>query len=209
LDAVKEDLPVKRTDDPDGRRAELLAAAARAIARHGFDRLRLRDVADEAGVSIGMLQHYFATREQLGREAFAHVCEDRARRLAASTASAADAWGRVEAYLRDAFAWHELADRARSWIDLAVAAAHDPELRRLSTRSYELWRAPLRDVVEQGVSAGELRPVVPPEEAVLAIIALIDGAEVRVLADEDDDPGIADRTLATAIVVARHLLGAA
>jgi AcrR family transcriptional regulator len=198
----------RRTDDPDGRRVELLAAAARAIGRHGFDRLRLRDVADEAGVSIGMLQHYFATRDQLGREAFAYVCQERARRLAASTASMHDAWERVEAYLRDAFEWRELTDRARSWIDLAVAAARDRDLRRQSTLSYELWRAPLRDAIHQGIADGGLHPIVPAEEAVLAIIALIDGAEVRVLADEDDDPAIAERTLATAILVARHLLGA-
>ena len=56
-----------RTD----RRDEVLAAAATVMARMGFERMRLRDVATEAGVSIGLLQHYFETREQLGREAFA------------------------------------------------------------------------------------------------------------------------------------------
>ena len=60
------------------RRDEILAAAATVMARMGFERMRLRDVATEAGVSIGLLQHYFETREQLGRETFAAICGDRA-----------------------------------------------------------------------------------------------------------------------------------
>ena len=40
------------------RRAAIMAAAEQLLAVHGFDAMRLRDVAQQAGVSIGLIQHY-------------------------------------------------------------------------------------------------------------------------------------------------------
>lgn len=43
----------------DARREEILAAAAQAFARHGFARTKVSDVAARAGVSYGLVYHYF------------------------------------------------------------------------------------------------------------------------------------------------------
>jgi hypothetical protein len=40
-----------------------------------------------------------------------------------------------------------------------------------------------------------------------AILALIDGTEVRVVADDRDDRETLQRTLDTTLVITRHLLG--
>ena len=78
------------------RRDDLLTAAATVMGRMGFERMRLRDVASEAGVSIGLLQHYFETREQLGREAFAAICGTRATPFSSEDDGALDrsVWSR-------------------------------------------------------------------------------------------------------------------
>ena len=49
-------------------------SAGRSRAR-GLTALRLADVADEAGVSVGTIQHYFGTRERLLLETFAFETE--------------------------------------------------------------------------------------------------------------------------------------
>src|SRR5580658_8092240 len=110
------------------RRAELLQAAGEVIRRVGFERMRLRDVAQEAGVSIGMLQHYFETREQLGREAFAAVCGARARGVAERAEHEGPAWPRIQHMLEYALEPHQVRERASTWLDLCASASRDGEL---------------------------------------------------------------------------------
>ena len=47
------------------RRDEILAAAVRVFARRGFHTCRVSDVAREAGVSHGLVYHYFASKDEL------------------------------------------------------------------------------------------------------------------------------------------------
>lgn len=57
--------------DPNARRAELAAATRRAILRRGLEGVTLREVAREAGWSIGVLTHYFETKDELLRYSLA------------------------------------------------------------------------------------------------------------------------------------------
>ena len=52
----------------------------RVIAAQGVGQARLADIADEAGVSLGLVQHYFRHRERLVTEAFASETERVTRR---------------------------------------------------------------------------------------------------------------------------------
>ena len=47
------------------RRAELLAVAARVFSRQGYVGTRISDIADAAGISKGLLYHYFPGKEQV------------------------------------------------------------------------------------------------------------------------------------------------
>ncbi len=61
--------------DADRRRSDVVAAALRLVAREGAAALSLRRVADEAGLNVGSVRHYFdgsddlltATAEEVGR----------------------------------------------------------------------------------------------------------------------------------------------
>ena len=54
-----------RPTDHDQRRAHLIDIAARLIARNGMDGLTIREVANAAGYSTGIVTHYFADKRQL------------------------------------------------------------------------------------------------------------------------------------------------
>ena len=56
----------------DGREA-LLEAALRLVAKGGLRALKYRTLAEEAGVTHGLIRHYFGTREALIREAIAYA----------------------------------------------------------------------------------------------------------------------------------------
>ena len=52
------------------RKQAILDATLRLVAAQGAAAVRLRDVARAAGVSVGSLQYYFDSRDQLVRAAF-------------------------------------------------------------------------------------------------------------------------------------------
>ena len=57
--------PLQVAEQAADRRAELLAAVARVIARRGYAGTRFQDVAEEAGVAVGTLQPNFGTRTRM------------------------------------------------------------------------------------------------------------------------------------------------
>jgi AcrR family transcriptional regulator len=58
------------------RRSEILQAAIRVISHRGADHARLVDIADEAGVSVGLIQHYFRTRSALLSDVFGSAMDN-------------------------------------------------------------------------------------------------------------------------------------
>lgn len=64
------------------RRRHLARAVCRIIAERGLDAVSLRDVASEAGVSMGAVQHYFKTKEDMLVFALEDVNERGAARVA-------------------------------------------------------------------------------------------------------------------------------
>lgn len=50
---------------PDNRREELLLAAARLFAQHGFEATSMRDIAREVGMLAGSMYYHFPSKEEL------------------------------------------------------------------------------------------------------------------------------------------------
>lgn len=67
--------------DHQARRLELAEALWRVTRRAGWDAVSVRKVAAEAGVSVGMVQHYFTTKDELLRFAFEMIDEDVRQRI--------------------------------------------------------------------------------------------------------------------------------
>ncbi|WP_189315364.1 TetR/AcrR family transcriptional regulator [Streptomyces brasiliensis] len=76
--------PRKRVDYGTGREA-LLNAAVRVVARGGLRKLTYRAVAQEAGVTHGLVVHHFGSRDALIGEALAHAVDSSAGASARQT----------------------------------------------------------------------------------------------------------------------------
>ena len=70
--------------DAEARRQDVVEAVLRIIAGDGLERASLRETADEAGLAVGSVRHYFAGSEQLLAFSFASVVDRIVRRLEAS-----------------------------------------------------------------------------------------------------------------------------
>jgi TetR/AcrR family transcriptional regulator, transcriptional repressor of bet genes len=74
--------PVPKKIDHDERRRQLAGALWRVLATRGMEAVSLRHVAAEAGVSMGMVQHYFADKDAMVLFALSSMTEQYSRRLA-------------------------------------------------------------------------------------------------------------------------------
>ncbi|MBG0851885.1 TetR family transcriptional regulator [Streptomyces spinoverrucosus] len=73
VESASEDLPRKRVRNYGTGRVALLEAAVRVVARGGLRKLTYRAVAEEAGVTHGLVVHHFGSRDALIEEAVAHA----------------------------------------------------------------------------------------------------------------------------------------
>jgi len=55
----------KRVRDPEAKRAAILAAARSVFAEHGYDKATIRQIAERAGVTHGLVVLHFSTKAQL------------------------------------------------------------------------------------------------------------------------------------------------
>jgi AcrR family transcriptional regulator len=145
------------------RREQLIAAAARVIARSGYDAATVRDVAGEAGVSTGVIAYYFDGKDDL----FAHVLRtaSRAFRARLERARADDEGARAHAL----------------WIDFWARAARDPALAGLTVRLYDGWRSEIADAVRDGQRTGAFREDADPEAFARGYAAAADGLATHVV----------------------------
>ncbi|MGH3291363.1 MAG: TetR/AcrR family transcriptional regulator, partial [Trebonia sp.] len=168
------------------RKRAILDATLRLVAAEGAGAVRLRDVARASGVSVGSLQYYFDSRDQLIREAFDQHARDVVDLITLAGDASATPSDRLAAVLEAATLRPDLRHSAALWMEFVSAGLHDDQLRTLLAGTYEAWRGLLAEVVRAGTEAGEFRPLLPAETVVSCLVALIDGFELAVAIDVAD-----------------------
>jgi AcrR family transcriptional regulator len=162
---------IKPTPPPVDRRTDLVTAAYHQIARLGFEGLRTREVAAEAGVNVATLHYYFPSKETLIRGVLAYAME-RFRSTLHASGSAAD-------QLRSHFAGirrlvHDEPELFAVMGELALRSTRDPFIRDLHKQNTDIWRATLRGLLAKAVADGSLSgPRNPDAQASLAVAALM------------------------------------
>jgi AcrR family transcriptional regulator len=163
------------------RRPQILAAAARVIARRGLTGLRLADVASEAGVSIGTIQHYFGTRQRLLLETFTFETERSLDRWLSAGHNGANAWEQMLALVDIVLDPPTFRERWTRWLQFWAAYARDPKLRRSIGATYDYWRAPFERAIGAGIESRDFAPDLPLDSVVDRALALLDGLALQVL----------------------------
>lgn len=80
-----------RRQSPAARRAQLIEATIRTLARTGFARLTLADVTREAGLSLGLANFHFSSKERLLEATLEALAEEYRQNWAAALAAAGPA----------------------------------------------------------------------------------------------------------------------
>jgi len=160
---------------PDERTRALMESALKLLMQRGYRRIRLEDVADDAGVSKATVYHYFANKDELltqtiaGRMAEKH--DEAERRLAARGGSAA---ARLQMFLRQ-FWDLSLTRQAGLWQQMLAAeiATGAPDVFAVWARGLvRRWRV-VRRLIREGQQTGEFRCDLNAEIAARVIISAL------------------------------------
>ena len=126
-----------RQVDPEQRRAELAEAVWTVIRRDGLQRASVRNVAREAGLSMGSLRHYFATQSELLCFAMQLVGE-RARARVRAIEPADDPRETAERLLQELVPLdQERRAEAEVWLAFTGHALVDPDQRAIHQRIHD------------------------------------------------------------------------
>jgi AcrR family transcriptional regulator len=172
------------------RREQICRAAAAVIAREGFAGSTMRMVAEEAGVSTGMINHYFDNRQDLLTQALQFVSERAQGRMRQAMEDIPPGRERLAALLDSALADEpEVAETWRVWINAYGEAVRLPELRHTIESRLHSWYEMI-DLALEGL-VGEQEPgSIPPSWRFDAILnglaiqaltseAVLDGSQIR------------------------------
>lgn len=171
-----------------GARERVLDATLELIGEQGIAGVTNRAVAARAGVSPGSLSYHFPSQTELLRETLLRFVVAEAARLEALLAPGTAELDPLAAGVR---AIVEGADRRAvlAQTELYLQACRDPELQAVAVQAYAAYDGAARRMLE-GLGVRDPEPLVP------ALIALVDGYELRRLAlgdvgQDDDGPSLA------------------
>ena len=160
------------------QRDRILAVAAGVLAERGFERARFRDVAEAAGVSIGLLQNYFTTRDEMFEEAFSQVCHQLISRWHEHATRGAGPWEKIVGLVDELTGEPDLRGHSTTWLEFCASASRHPRLRPPVLSVYSSWRRILVGTVNEGIVLGAFAPSRSPEDVVDMIDAVVDGLHV-------------------------------
>ena len=172
------------------RHQEILDAAARVITDRGLAETRISDIADEAGVSPGLILYYFESKDRLLAEALTFANDQfylRTSREIRRIPSAKDRLRRlidlsVPGYLPE----FERLDEWALWIEVWVRALRDPEMAKDREVLDQRWRSQIADIIRGGQSSREFSSPLDADELALRLATLIDGLAIQVIMNDSE-----------------------
>lgn len=171
------------------RRAQILEAAEACFSRRGLRDTTMQDIANEAGVSYGVLYRYFPSKGDLFRAASEQAQASRDRRFE-EAAKQADSVSLLATALRLALdRWRDPAttNELRMRLQVLAEAVHDPDFQSLVHEGLDAYWVRFAEIVRRGQRDGEIDPDLEPESVAQLLFALQEGfTDQRAIAPELD-----------------------
>ncbi|WP_028775429.1 TetR/AcrR family transcriptional regulator [Shimazuella kribbensis] len=161
------------------RRKKVAEAAWRVIQKDGLEKASVRNIAQEASMSLGAMRHYFKTQSELFLFCMQMVI-DRASSRIQSLTLPDDTEEAVQLIIEQVLPLDD-DRRAESevWLAFISKSFVDPDLHRLRQESHELLHQMFRNLIDALVKQGIACPDVDPELETLHLHALVDGFAVH------------------------------
>ncbi|MFI9551158.1 TetR/AcrR family transcriptional regulator [Nonomuraea endophytica] len=184
-----------RVADHAQRRRQVVEATMRVIAARGMEGPTVAEVAAEAGVSVGLVQRYFPTKDEMLLLTFEFL----GARLVERLKDVWEAGGPLKDRLRRCLLEllpldDERTAEIRIYQVFCGRAVSNPALRRIQVAVYSAARTDLAATIAQAQAQGEIPAGRDPDEEAASLWALVDGLALHSCADPGGlPPAMAER----------------
>ncbi|MDP5255007.1 MULTISPECIES: transcriptional regulator BetI [unclassified Vibrio] len=157
------------------RRQQLIDATLQSVAEHGFDATTINKISKRAGLSSGIISHYFGGKEALIEATVRHILTQlKANLLRKTQGQSISAYQRLMCIVETNFApIQQHHDTTRTWLIFWAQSMHNPTLFRLQQVNSRRLFSNLKSSYRQ------LMPEDDAQQASALTAAMIDGLWLR------------------------------
>ena len=177
-------MPRLKPETQAARKAHILTAALTCFARTGYHQTTIDDIAAEAGLSKGSIYVHFESKKELFLAIFDWMV-DETRFMQDLTMAGKTCYERLVGMIDDmirSVASPEFRAMSPLVLDTWLQNLNDPDINAMISGKYVQYAEPLIQLIEEGIAAGEFKPV---DSSALAgiLIAIFDGLMVQTMVD--------------------------
>ncbi|MFJ8925639.1 TetR/AcrR family transcriptional regulator [Streptomyces sp. NPDC102364] len=171
-----------RPKNQTARRAQLVAAATRAVSKHGPARVRVADIADAAGVARGSVHYYFQDLDELLRQVYKEAVDRFFTRRMARVSALSDARDKLVASAHCGLPHGPDDELVRTLYRFSSDLPDDPvqqaHIEGLTDRQVVLYMG----ILEVGVAQGHFRLSEPALDIATNLVGLEDAYGLHIIA---------------------------
>jgi len=174
--------------DKKEKRSRILETAIKVFAQKGVNNTKIADIAQAAGIGKGTVYEYYHSKEEIISDSFRHFMESMSGVIGRRLLHLRDPVDKLLAYFA---AWGEIVDsEAMSYIEVVLdfwAEGLRQEKTAMTINLAEMYaeyRATVKSLLDECVSAGRIRPVDTQITASI-LLGTMDGLLVQWIADRD------------------------
>jgi DNA-binding transcriptional regulator YbjK len=186
-----------RNRDQERRRGQLVAAAERAVLKHGAGAVRLRDVADEAGLTSGAVLYYYGELDDLLVETHSRAVERFCQQREETVDGIADPREQLRVAIRAGLPIGPEDELVKLLYEFDGQGIRRKGYGRLSREYFARQVSIYHSILVAGQAAGHFTLTAPARDIGRNLVALEDGYGYYVVLPES---GI-DRAAAEALIV--------
>lgn len=184
--------------------AQIVQAAIRVLARQGYARTSLMDIAREAGMSKGAVHYHYPTKEALIHVVLKTACDAVQQRTIAAWTSGGNPFESLHKSLEELWSVRaEKTDEALVVADLLAQSLYDEKLRPLLADYYQMAAQQTHDYLKANLFVLGIRPKVPLAILPRLVVGLLDGLVMQAFVEPEaldrDDVVHAIETLAQSL----------
>jgi AcrR family transcriptional regulator len=171
--------------DHDKQRMLVAEAAWRIIRRDGMEQASVRNIADEAGISVGSLRHYFSTQSELLLYAMNLVSERVSHRVQQMSFTGSPMDNMKRLLLEFLPNTEEKLAEMEVWYAFTARSKTDPTLKELANTVYDELRKAVGSVITYLIKLDLSRPDLDKELEIERLYALVDGLGIHTVLRPD------------------------
>ena len=165
------------------RRSQLTGAAYKVVAQKGYNDFTIKDIAEEAGLSTGLVHYYFKNKEDLLFKLLKEMNANLRDNLKKALTELTEPKDKLMAFCDEAF---ELVDKEKAYfyvlIDFWAQMNHDNRIRQANVKLFQSYRDEISSIIEEGIAKGVFTAMDVKFTSVV-IISLIQGTIIQYVID--------------------------